>query len=285
MTRTETPLRDAIAHASTPADARVVAILAGRTRRHGPHPDLAPAEAWRDGAGRTLLEESWRDLDLPGIEDAVLTVEGTTPEAEALAAIRALDDLCAAATWAGCPRRLAPSVDLVSRTVRAFPEAWARLSAEASRVLQEAPPVPGDPARGLWTAIEGAARIRHARPGKVEIPRHLRARLGLARARVSLGPVTLPLAAAGDALPEAPPWIRLDGGPHWDLALTLRPVRGRLERAMVLTLRERVSPITFERDGARVDAEVQGDDHVCAAEPGAWVITAGDARIELDLVP
>lgn len=151
-------LDSALQEPQTPEEAFEIALLAGLLARLGPeHPLLSRAAEWRDGPGRSLLVLAWEDLELDAIEQPLLQVQEDDASDELLNSLFDYDEVCAAAAWCGESPRLEQSLELVLRTLRASPEPWRPLAPLAAQLLQNRPPLPGDPARLLWAAVECSA--------------------------------------------------------------------------------------------------------------------------------
>ncbi|GDX80206.1 hypothetical protein LBMAG42_20170 [Deltaproteobacteria bacterium] len=127
-----------------------VAAIAGLLERLDAGCTLAAAEARAD-ATEGILWVAEDDTD--ALVDAIVEAEAEDPIEERLEALLALDEFCAAATWAGVPEVAAEPASVAAACVRAAPTPWVDLAVMASRLLASAPPVGGDPAVALWGAV------------------------------------------------------------------------------------------------------------------------------------
>ena len=139
-------------------DALEVAMLAGLATRLGERgPVLDRAADWREGPGRAHLAEAWRLLDadalLEALEDCVDGAGGPDAVGEALSD---LDEVVAAAIWAGRPEGLAALAKEAERTVRAVPEAFASASQLASDRMRLRGVVEELELYGFWLAVAEA---------------------------------------------------------------------------------------------------------------------------------
>jgi hypothetical protein len=121
-----------------PDDALELAIVAGLAARlSAPADALAAACAWRDGDGKDLLEETWRQIDAePLLEelDAVSTGGATDEQVEE--AVYDIDDLVAAAVWCGRPGAIRAAARRAAAIVREIPDPFAPLAAEAAQLAR-----------------------------------------------------------------------------------------------------------------------------------------------------
>ena len=111
-------------------DALEVAIVAGLAYRLGATPaTMAAATEWRDGQGAELLEQTWAEVDLEPLLEAVdqCTAGGCTEE-EIEEAVYDVDDVIAAALWCN-QRDLIRSAALeLSRLIRGIPDVFVPIS-------------------------------------------------------------------------------------------------------------------------------------------------------------
>lgn len=140
-------------------DALEVAMLAGLATRLGENgPVLERARDWRKGPGRNHLAEAWRLLDtealLEALEDCVDGEGGPEAVAEALSD---LDEVVAAAIWAGRPEGLSALTKEAERTVRAVPEAFATASSLASDRMRLRGVAEELDLYGFWLAVAESA--------------------------------------------------------------------------------------------------------------------------------
>ncbi len=87
-------------------DALEIAVVAGLAHRLGaPAAALVDAEAWRAAAGRDLLAEVWEELDVDALLVEAIDAAATNelPEEEVEEALYDVDEVIAAAVWAGRP--------------------------------------------------------------------------------------------------------------------------------------------------------------------------------------
>jgi hypothetical protein len=141
-------------------DAFEVAVLAGLLARYKePTPELAEAEKWRDGDGDALLNEVIANLSVEGIASGVLYADESDEVEERMDALLELDEVCAGLRWCDATFRIRDEIDLVTRTIEAFPEPWLGLRFFASAVLRggQARPLRDDPARRMWACVEATA--------------------------------------------------------------------------------------------------------------------------------
>ncbi len=117
-------------------DAVEIAAVAGQVTRLDPrHPSLVDAAVWRDGAGAELLTSAFEDLDVDAVLEALDGSVGGE-EAEVEEALYELDDLVAAAIWAGhrdAVRRIARQA---AATIRQVPESFSSFSEEATHLAR-----------------------------------------------------------------------------------------------------------------------------------------------------
>lgn len=148
-------------------DALEVAMVAGLASRLGASREvLAPAEAWRDGPGRALLDEAFDTLELEevlGGIDAVL--DGAASEEEVEEALYELDELVAAAVWCGRAADVRDAARDVARTIRQVPEPFAPL-ADLGVSMARLPSVGQDwDVYEYWMAVADAGGVQAAGDG------------------------------------------------------------------------------------------------------------------------
>jgi hypothetical protein len=123
-------------------DALEIAVVAGLAKRLGADAAaLADAEAWRVGPGADLLRELWDDLDEEALVEAVdacATSESTEEELEE--AIYDVDEVVAAAIWAGKSSAVKRLSRRVADSIRQVPERFAPI-ADVGRELARQPAV------------------------------------------------------------------------------------------------------------------------------------------------
>jgi hypothetical protein len=113
-----------------PDDALEVAILAGLAARLGAPPDaLAAAVAWRDGAGRELVAETFDQVDLePLLEELDACTGGGMTDEQVEEALFDVDDVVAAAIWCGRTAAVRAGARRASEIVRQIPDPFAPLA-------------------------------------------------------------------------------------------------------------------------------------------------------------
>lgn len=259
-------LRAQLAEARAEGDPGEVASLCGLLARLEPEDPALPSLR----AGNSALELA-RDADLA--LDRLLAVEEGEDSSLSWDALCALDELCAAAAFLGRTGEVAIAVGEASRAVRAFPEIWVLHADAAAELLRDRPPRPGDPALGLWAAVEASRWSEGVQP-------HVKDEGASPEVRIAAGAdVVISLVrfsgqerlAAADELPLDPPWTGLARGEGWELALTVDEAGAP---ALLLCGAEG----RFLRDGEDVGAVRNPDGCRCAVAPGAWsVLVAGRA--------
>lgn len=237
MTRTQDgrllarQLREAL-HERAEGEAFEIAVLAGLLSRAGAADEEARAaleEAQRLRDEGLLSADFPTDAQIDAVADRIAVVDEETVEAERADALWELDELCAGAWFCGRGAEAEDAVDLAARTIEAFPRPFQELAELASAVLAKVPPLPRDPARRLWRAVEATAlEVQRddepARPPPCDEARRL---LGLLR-RVSLRAVAeqAPLLASG--LPPEPELVPLVAEETLQVALGVDPEAGRV---------------------------------------------------------
>ena len=144
-----------------PDDALELAIVAGLASRLGaPAEVMAPALAWRDGPGRELLAETWEQVDLSelleALDDAIGHMEGAASagpdkdEGEDEGgdededegddplenALYDLDDIVAAAIWCGKTSAVKAATREMARLVRQVPDPFVPLAPFAVEIAR-----------------------------------------------------------------------------------------------------------------------------------------------------
>jgi hypothetical protein len=117
------------------------------------------AEAWRAAAGRDLLAEVWEELDVDALLEAIdAAATNELPEEEVEEALYDVDEVIAAAVWAGRPaavRRLAAET---AKTLRDVPERFAPL-ADVGIAMARLPAVGRDAdVYDYWFALADAGK-------------------------------------------------------------------------------------------------------------------------------
>lgn len=111
-------------------EALEVAICAGLLERLDPTAEaLAEAAVWRQGAGAELLREAFEELDLEELNDAidaVCSAESTVEQVED--AVWDVDEVIAAAIWAGQRKAVRALARAVADTIRSVPEPFVPLA-------------------------------------------------------------------------------------------------------------------------------------------------------------
>jgi hypothetical protein len=197
---------------------------------------------------------------------------------EALAAVDALDAVCAAAWWLRSPSVVEPAVQDACDSIAAWPEAWAEIAPAASRKLAEESPLSGDPALVLWRTVESASLGLQAdgpdapgAPGAVRIVAGLDLVVSLERFREPLR------RAAAGGLPEPGGWLSLRDAADWSAGL------GVEDGQLFLVVDAAADSVTVTHDGTRVDLSAAGDALRCSVTVGAWRICVGDDALDLQL--
>lgn len=262
------------ARAETEIDPIEIAALSGLLARLDPDdPTLHQRAEVADAALQDAAEDALDTL-MAGDED--------DDPAETWDALCALDELSAAATFLRRPGLILPFVEAAARSVRAFPEPWSAHADAATELLRDRTPLPPDPARILWAAVEASRWRDGVVPAGLGAPDAAKRRLNLSVIR-SLRQVfateELRLNAADEhALPEEPPWSTLGKGEVWELALTVDSAG-----APVLWLFGAEG--RFERDGIE-QAPTRDDGGLrCPAEPGEWTVRVHDEVLRFRIDP
>lgn len=114
-------------------EALEIAICAGLLERLDPTAGaLADAIAWKKGAGAELLKQAFDELDLEELLDAVDGVcNGEATQEQVEDAVWDIDEVVAAAIWAGQRKAVRELVREVAKTVRDIPEPFAVLAPDA----------------------------------------------------------------------------------------------------------------------------------------------------------
>lgn len=157
----ERQLREALADAhAARSPAFEVALLSGlRERLPGPSEVLAEVDTWLHASGAEQLAAELPRINIDLRAEPLLRPSDEEPDDERIDALLAFDELCAGLTFCGAEQRCEAQAQLLTRSIRAQPSAWAALSDFASRVLHRAPPIAGDPASSVWRAIEAAQAL------------------------------------------------------------------------------------------------------------------------------
>lgn len=143
-------------------DALEIATVAGLAARLGAGPDVTgPAEAWRDGPGRELVDEAFDTIELEEVVagvDAVIHANASEEEVEE--ALYELDELVAAAVWCGRTAAVLDAAREVARTIRTVPEPFAPL-ADLGVSMARLPAVGQDwDVYEYWMAVADAGRVQ-----------------------------------------------------------------------------------------------------------------------------
>jgi len=272
--------------ASGAGDAVEVAVLCGLLDRFEQGSEIQQtAEQWRDGGGADRIAQRLTVDLVESVVEGVALVDDDMDDDETAQPLLELDELCAAATWVGCEDAVRAGVDLAARTIEAFPEPWQSLSGFASRVLESAPPRPGDPMTQVWSAVEIAelgateGRARDERAEPESLPFDLLLRLGLVRS-IAIGEFSGLSLAASEAVPDEPTWIRVAHGRGWELALTEDEEGAPI---IVVAASEQLDQPVFQRDGEAVEPSQIGAEFRCPAVAGAWSITIAEKTVEFEI--
>lgn len=143
-------------------DALEAAEVAGLAARAGaPEQALADAVAWRDGVGQELLVEvfdSLEDIVADYLEALDGVLEGDADPEAVEDAVSDVDDLLAAAIWAGRRAAVRDLARRAAKTVRDVPEPFAAL-APLARDMARSPAVARDlDLYDIWLAIADAGQ-------------------------------------------------------------------------------------------------------------------------------
>ena len=241
-------------------------LAAGLLARLRPEdPLLDRAVAWRDGPGRFSLAALRRDLDVPAAVDLLAD--------DPVAGVQALDSLATMLTfivWDAGSRHEYRAAEAV---LQMFPEELQGLAGEASRRLQQAPPLSQDPMSRLWQLVEVCAVA-----GRPEVS----GRLGPEVLRALGEPVVIELADFRAELAAATEarvrWTQLAQEDTWAVAL----VADHRGRAVVVEHAAEVA-VVASRDGGGVEGERDGGFTRFVAQAGAWTVQVGDAAVEFEL--
>ena len=138
-------------------DALEVAIVAGLAARLGGGPSLQEAEAWRDGDGRELLAETWEQVDMDALLEALDEVSGGgATDEEVEEALFDVDDLVAAAIWCGQRKVVRAGAAKAASIVRQIPDVFAPL-ADLGKPIARLPSVAEDlDLYDYWLAVTDA---------------------------------------------------------------------------------------------------------------------------------
>lgn len=238
-------------------DGAAVAGLAGLLQRVG-----ATAPVLRDvRRHRAALVEELEVFDVDALVDRLVELdEGSEPD-EVDEVLFALDEVGAAAWFLDHTASVSSAFDAAERTVAAFPEPFAGRADLATAVLTVAPPQPGDPAGGLWRAVEAARG--EDRGASTERPTW------------SLRAVR---ALAGDL--ARPPWCVVGGGRGVHVALTA--VVGQLHIAVTFAGDDEPSArcggqdVTLRRGPTGI--------WLARAAQGVWVVRCAWTRVTFELL-
>ena len=123
-------------------------------------PVLWEAAAWRDAAGRSMLEAVWEALDgdvfVEAVEQALDTGADPFDLEEALFEV---DELAAAAAWCGREDQVRPVSAKVAEVIRARPGPFDSLTSDAADTVQ-LPEVAADPdLYAFWWALAQLPRV------------------------------------------------------------------------------------------------------------------------------
>lgn len=181
-------------------------------------------------------------------------------------ALCAMDEACAASWLVARPALVEGFVEEATATVRAFPEPFASHAEAASTVLRERAPRAGDPAWGLWAAVELSAVALPLDEAGASFETRLALQLPVVLSR--LGPSAgIQLQAHDGGLPEEAPMEILARGEGWELLYTLDPQ----ERPILLYSGAGEALLICDGEARAWSADPEGQ--VCLATPGAWTVT------------
>lgn len=266
-----TPLRAQLHEALRGGDALELARIAGLVHR------LAPDEPALEDARAALGHAPTPLADAASAAAArVEAADDGDDEDQTWAALCALDEVLAAASWLGQVEALRALVDDAARLIRAFPEPWRPHADAATALLSDQPPPHGDPAWTLWTAVEAS---RWELPlDAAGMPSRTRFELGFWVSLGDWGSENQGRLAAAGALREAPPWLTLAQGPGWEIALTHDD-----DGAPALLCGDPAA--TARRDGVEVTPTVTPVGARFPARDGAWTFTHSGGTTTLRLDP
>ena len=146
-------------------DLREAACLAGQLERL--QPDAAALTEARHQVEKAPAEMMMREpFDIHALAGDVLAADDPDATADALLA---LDEACAGANFLGLTGAVKRGVRSVVAEIRSNPEAWSAQVPLAQSVLERCPPVAGDPAGDLWTAITECPAPVEGRWGSVPL--------------------------------------------------------------------------------------------------------------------
>lgn len=145
-------------------DALEVAIVAGLAARLSAAPErMKDAVEWRDGAGKELLDETWDQVDLePLLEALDACTGGDMTDEQVEEALYDVDDVIAAAIWCRRHSVVKSAARRASAIIREIPDPFAPLAADAVGLLP-LPEVAADlDLYDYWLAVADAPRIAEA---------------------------------------------------------------------------------------------------------------------------
>lgn len=139
-------------------DAMEVAVVAGLASRLGADDaSLVDVIRWRDGVGKSLLQEAWKRVALEQMLEVLDGLVGAE-DSEIEEAICDFDDVVAAALWCGTEELLKQPTAEVARMIREVPETFAGLSDMAAPIVSLSSVGRELGLYGYWFAISDAAQ-------------------------------------------------------------------------------------------------------------------------------
>lgn len=141
-------------------DALEIVAVAGLAARLGaPVEALADAVTWRDGPGRELIEAGFAELDVDELLDGLTGVlEGDVAPELVEDALSDIDDVVAAAIWAGHRAEVRLLAQEAADTIRQVPEPFAAIS-DLGRDMARLPAIARDlDLYDYWLAVADAAQ-------------------------------------------------------------------------------------------------------------------------------
>lgn len=147
-----------------PDDALEVAIVAGLAARLSASPEvMRDAVVWRDGPGKELLGETWDQVDLePLLEALDACTGGDMTDEQVEEALFDVDDVVAAAIWCGRPGAIKAAARRAAAIIREIPDPFAPI-ADLAVELARLPAVAEHlDLYDYWLAVADAPRIAEA---------------------------------------------------------------------------------------------------------------------------
>jgi len=147
-----------------PDDALEVAIVAGLAHRLSASPEvMRDAVAWRDGAGKELLGETWDQVDLePLLEALDACTGGDMTDEQIEEALYDVDDVIAAAIWCGRPGAVKSAARRAASIIREIPDPFASLADLAIQLARLPSVAENLDLYDYWLAVADAPRLAEA---------------------------------------------------------------------------------------------------------------------------